>query len=79
MSPEDGLSINYDDTDEESITDEENITDDGCEDVTHPKVDKVAFRAAYNAIPNASKLQLSTGKIVEDVLFEFVKDLDFEQ
>ncbi|PKY46649.1 hypothetical protein RhiirA4_543459 [Rhizophagus irregularis] len=45
--------------------------------VTQRKVDKVAFRVAYDAIPDTSKLWLSTGKIVEDVLFEFVKDVDY--
>ncbi|PKC00870.1 hypothetical protein RhiirA5_365382, partial [Rhizophagus irregularis] len=33
---------------------------------------------AYGAIPNTSKLRLSTGKIVEDVLFKFAKDMDYE-
>ncbi|CAG8520122.1 9050_t:CDS:2, partial [Paraglomus brasilianum] len=31
-----------------------------------------------NIDADTSKLQLSTGKIVEDVLFEFVKDIDYE-
>ena len=44
-----------------------------------PKVDKVAFRMAYEAIPDNSKLRLSTDTIVEDVLFEFAKDMDYEQ
>ncbi|EXX68108.1 hypothetical protein RirG_108020 [Rhizophagus irregularis DAOM 197198w] len=43
----------------------------------HKEVDKVAFRVAYDAIPDTSKLWLSTGKIVEDVLFEFAKDVDY--
>ncbi|CAG8479899.1 8653_t:CDS:2 [Paraglomus occultum] len=59
--------------DEESDTDNEDE-----EDNSPPKVDKVAFREAHGAIPHYSKLRLSTGKIVEDVLFEFAKDLDYE-
>ncbi|RHZ46207.1 hypothetical protein Glove_629g20 [Diversispora epigaea] len=43
-----------------------------------PKVDKVAFCKAHDSIPNTTKLKLSTGKIVEDVLFEFAKDMDYE-
>ncbi|CAB5365782.1 unnamed protein product [Rhizophagus irregularis] len=60
-------------------SDEESVADDVDEDEdTPPKVDKVAFRMAYGAIPNTSKLRLSTGKIVEDVLFKFAKDMDYE-
>lgn len=33
---------------------------------------------AYSAIPDTSKLRLNTGKIVEDVLFKFAKDMDYE-
>ncbi|CAG8697666.1 936_t:CDS:2, partial [Funneliformis caledonium] len=40
---------------------------------------EVAFRMAYDAIPETSKLRLSsTGRIVEDILFEFAKDMDYE-
>src|SRR5688572_5020834 len=64
-------------SEDESDTDEENDTGDKDEeDDTPPKVDKVAFRMAYEAIPDDSKLRLSTGTIVEDVLFEFAKDMD---
>ncbi|CAG8505091.1 9773_t:CDS:2 [Gigaspora rosea] len=53
--------------------------DDRDEEVdTLSKVDKVAFHIAYESIPNTSKLQLSTGTIVEDVLFEFAKDMNYE-
>jgi hypothetical protein len=65
-------SLDYDETDEENI--------DGDEDEdTPPKVDKVFFRKMHDAIPDTAKLRLSTGKIVEDVLFEFAKDMDYEQ
>ncbi|CAG8530416.1 17627_t:CDS:10, partial [Acaulospora morrowiae] len=43
-----------------------------------PKIDKVAFRKSHDAIPDTTKLKLSTGKIVEDVLFDFCKDMDYE-
>ncbi|CAI2192803.1 19295_t:CDS:10, partial [Funneliformis geosporum] len=66
-------------SEDESDTDEENDTGDKDEeDDTPPKVDKVAFRMAYEAIPDDSKLRLSIGTIVEDVLFEFAKDMDYE-
>ncbi|CAG8723892.1 35659_t:CDS:2 [Gigaspora margarita] len=66
-------------SEDEPDTDEENNVDDRDEyDDTPPKVDKVAFRMAYEAIPDTSKLRLSTGTIVEDVLFEFAKDMDYE-
>ncbi|RIA83882.1 hypothetical protein C1645_860121 [Glomus cerebriforme] len=73
-----------DDTDKEndkdlaSAIEEDSIKNDSTEDNHHPKVNKVAFRKAYNLIPNDSKLQLRTGKIVEDVLFNYVKDIDDE-
>ncbi|CAI2189013.1 15020_t:CDS:2, partial [Funneliformis geosporum] len=39
----------------------------------------VAFWMAYDAIPETSKLRLSsTDRIVEDILFEFAKDMDYE-
>ena len=61
-------------------SDEENITDDIEEDTdTPPRVDKIAFHKLHNTIPNDAKLKLSTGKIVEDVLFGFAKDMDYEQ
>ncbi|RHZ44567.1 hypothetical protein Glove_718g6 [Diversispora epigaea] len=43
-----------------------------------PKIDKVSFCKAHNAIPDTVKLKLSTGKIVEDVLFKFCKDMNYE-
>lgn len=65
--------------DEKFNSDGENITDDIDEDTdTPPKVDKIAFHKMHNAIPNDTKLKLSTGKIVENVLFEFAKDMDYE-
>ena len=67
-------ALDYDETDEENVADDINEDND-----TPPKVDKVAFRMAYDAIPDSSKLRLSTGKIVEDVLFKFAKDMDYEQ
>ncbi|CAG8504367.1 10506_t:CDS:2, partial [Scutellospora calospora] len=42
------------------------------------KIDKVAFWKTHNAIPDTTKLKLSTGKIVEDILFNFCKDMDYE-
>ncbi|RIA85121.1 hypothetical protein C1645_741827 [Glomus cerebriforme] len=45
---------------------------------TLPKVNKVAFRIAYDAISDSSKFHLSTGTVVEDVLFKFCKDMKHE-
>ncbi|CAG8586769.1 1076_t:CDS:2, partial [Ambispora gerdemannii] len=66
------------DTDE-STSDEliEDNDDLDCNDP--PKIDKVAFRKTHDAIPDITKLKLSTGKIVEDILFNFCKDMDYEQ
>ncbi|CAJ0767641.1 3534_t:CDS:2, partial [Entrophospora sp. SA101] len=38
----------------------------------------MVFRKTHDAIPDTSKLKLSTGKIVEDILFNFSKDMDYE-
>ncbi|CAI2184769.1 8552_t:CDS:2 [Funneliformis geosporum] len=73
VSSEDEPSLDYDDAGEENDTSDRDEEDD-----TPPKVDKVAYRLAYDAIPDTSKLRLSTGKIVEDVLFEFAKEMDYE-
>ncbi|CAG8836109.1 5247_t:CDS:2, partial [Gigaspora margarita] len=61
------------------ISENENFgcNDDYKED-THPKIDKKFFREAHKPIPNSLKMWLSTGKIVEDVLFNFCKNMDYE-
>ncbi|RGB21728.1 hypothetical protein C1646_731896 [Rhizophagus diaphanus] len=43
-----------------------------------PKINKTAFHEAYKSIPDSSKMRLSTGKIVEDVLFDFCRNMDYE-
>ncbi|CAG8682391.1 6863_t:CDS:2, partial [Ambispora gerdemannii] len=64
-------------TSDESASDTD-ASEDNINEKDPPKIGKTAFRKAYNAIPNSTKLQLSTGRIVEDILFEFVKDMDYE-
>ncbi|KAF0488436.1 c2h2-type zinc finger transcription factor [Gigaspora margarita] len=61
------------------ISENENFgcNDDYKED-THPKIDKKFFREVHKPIPNSSKMWLSTGKIAEDVLFNFCKNIDYE-
>jgi hypothetical protein len=39
----------------------------------------LAFREAHHAIPDNAKMHLKSGKIVEDVLFDFAKDMEHEQ
>ncbi|CAG8507379.1 26393_t:CDS:2 [Dentiscutata erythropus] len=59
--------------------DEESVVDNVNEDKnTPPKVAKVVFQIAYGAIPDTSKLQLSMGKFVIDVLFNFAKDMNYK-
>ncbi|CAG8736910.1 13592_t:CDS:10, partial [Acaulospora morrowiae] len=84
------ISVFEDDDDSEDESDDDSdytpsddlldyiVYEDDKDEDTSPKVDKVAFREAHNAIPDTTKLRLSTGKIVEDVLFEFAKDMDCE-
>ena len=62
----------------EDVSEEDN-KNDSTEDDEPPNINKVAFRKTYNSIPNDSKLRLRTGKIVEDVIFDYVEDMDHEQ
>ncbi|KAF0530556.1 c2h2-type zinc finger transcription factor [Gigaspora margarita] len=66
----------------ESVNDElvesEYETDENKCDKAPPKIDKLAFHEAHNAIPDASKMRLKSGRVVEDVLFNYVKDKDYE-
>lgn len=68
-----GTKILSSDNESSLVHEEDNITntDDRYEDEedTPPKVDKAAFRKAHDIIPDSTKLRLSTGKVVEDVLF----------
>ncbi|CAG8639785.1 20349_t:CDS:2, partial [Dentiscutata erythropus] len=43
------------------------------------KINKSAFHEAHNAIPNNAKMRLKSGRIVEDILFNYVKDKDYEE
>ncbi|CAG8600424.1 11578_t:CDS:10, partial [Acaulospora morrowiae] len=52
--------------------------DENKDDEGPPKIDKLAFREAHHAIPDNAKMHLKSGKIVEDVLFDFAKDMEHE-
>ncbi|CAH1769642.1 11055_t:CDS:2, partial [Entrophospora sp. SA101] len=68
---EDGVeSEEYEKEDQESNENEKE---------TCVKVDKNAFRLAFEKTPESSKLKLTSGKVVEDILFNYVKDHDYEQ
>ncbi|CAG8613141.1 5874_t:CDS:2, partial [Ambispora leptoticha] len=71
-------SVSDDDDSKESASDTD-ASEDNINGKDLPKIDKTAFCKTYYAIPNSTKLQLSTGRIVEDILFEFAKDMDYEQ
>ncbi|CAG8682752.1 11341_t:CDS:10, partial [Gigaspora rosea] len=66
------------DTDESTSASDTDASKDNINEKDSPKIDKTAFCKAHYAIPNSSKLQLNTGRIVEDILFEFAKDMDYE-
>ncbi|RHZ45874.1 hypothetical protein Glove_645g35 [Diversispora epigaea] len=67
-------------TSDESIEDNDNLdcNNDHVSKKDPPKIDKVAFRKTHDAIPDTTKLKLSTEKIVEDILFNFCKNMDYE-
>ncbi|CAG8789364.1 1639_t:CDS:2, partial [Racocetra fulgida] len=52
--------------------------EDEC-DKSPPKIDKSAFCKAHSAIPDNTKMRLKSGRMVEDVLFDYVKDKDYEE
>ncbi|CAG8645615.1 16362_t:CDS:2 [Funneliformis caledonium] len=63
------------------VEDHENQNDGGNDDIdkdTRAKVDKEAFRQSFEKIPETEKLKLSSGRVVEDILFNYVKDNDYE-
>ncbi|CAG8584893.1 2685_t:CDS:10 [Diversispora eburnea] len=68
------------DTDKSTSEDDDDLdcNNDHISKKDSPKIDKVAFQKTHDAIPDTVKLKLSTGKIVEDVLFKFCKNKDYE-
>ncbi|CAI2192695.1 5983_t:CDS:2, partial [Funneliformis geosporum] len=42
------------------------------------KIDKNEFVQAFDKIPESSKLKLNSGRVVENVLFNYIKDNDYE-
>ncbi|CAB5208082.1 unnamed protein product [Rhizophagus irregularis] len=56
----------------------ENKNDGGNDDVDKETCAKVAFRQSFEKIPETTKLKLSSGRVVEDLLFNYVKDNDYE-
>ncbi|KAG9290229.1 hypothetical protein G9A89_022205 [Geosiphon pyriformis] len=84
---DDDIDDNYESEEEEEEEedddddDDENKTGSGNGDVDkdiRAKIDKNAFRQAYEKIPETSKLKLSSGKVVEEVLFNYIKNSDYE-
>lgn len=63
-------ALDYDEKDEENVADDINEDND-----TPPKVDKVAFRMAYDAIPDSSKLRLSGGTPIGSFVNSFHSSL----
>ncbi|UZO11592.1 uncharacterized protein OCT59_003152 [Rhizophagus irregularis] len=64
--------------DHTKIEDHENKNDGGNDDVDKETCAKVAFRQSFEKIPETTKLKLSSGRVVEDLLFNYVKDNDYE-
>ncbi|CAG8635101.1 9257_t:CDS:10 [Funneliformis mosseae] len=73
---EEDLSGTENDQAESEFTGESESEDE--EENTPPRIDKKAFREKYKSIPESSKMRLSTGKIVENTLFKFCKNMDYE-
>ncbi|CAG8499402.1 5130_t:CDS:2 [Funneliformis mosseae] len=73
-------SSDYTKEGEEEYEKDENYSDDTEEDnenrITQEK--KEQFRKIFQGIPTEAKLVLNSKTVVEDVLFEYAKDLDYE-
>ncbi|CAG8658670.1 11305_t:CDS:2, partial [Racocetra persica] len=66
-------------SDANNISEDENFScNDDYKENNYPKIDKKFFHKTHKSIPNSSKMKLSTGTIVEDVLFDFCKNMDYE-
>jgi hypothetical protein len=91
LIPEDDSFQNDDSQDDDDFSqddgdssrvDDDHKNDGGSDDVdkeTCIKVDKEAFRQSFEKIPESTKLKLSSGKVIEDLLFNYVKDNDYEE
>ncbi|CAB4398083.1 unnamed protein product [Rhizophagus irregularis] len=65
-------------SDDEEPVESDHEADENKDDEDPPKINKLAFREAHHAIPDNAKMHLKSGKIVEDVLFDFAKDMEHE-
>ncbi|CAG8857117.1 33102_t:CDS:2, partial [Gigaspora margarita] len=65
-------------SDNDELVESEYETDKNKCNKAPPKIEKLAFYEAHNAIPDASKMWLKLERVVEDVLFNYVKDKDYE-
>ncbi|CAG8515228.1 12442_t:CDS:2 [Ambispora leptoticha] len=70
--------VNEFEDEEDELAESDRETDENKDDEDPPKINKLAFREAYHAIPDNAKMHLKSGKIVEDVLFDFAKDMEHE-
>ncbi|CAG8788380.1 7739_t:CDS:2, partial [Dentiscutata erythropus] len=58
---------------------EDNLHEESCDvEDEKPKIDKENYMVAFGKIPENSKMKLSSGRIVEDILFEYAKDKVYE-
>ncbi|CAG8448703.1 11723_t:CDS:10 [Funneliformis caledonium] len=71
--------VNELESDEDGSVKSDCEADENKDDNDLPKINKLAFREVHNAIPDTAKMHLKSGKIVEDVLFDFAKDMEHEQ
>ncbi|CAG8583185.1 14404_t:CDS:2, partial [Gigaspora rosea] len=62
---------------EESKSDKD-VLDKSDYETNEDKINKSTFYEAHNAILNNAKMQLTLGRIVEDILFNYVKDKEYE-
>ncbi|KAF0386055.1 c2h2-type zinc finger transcription factor [Gigaspora margarita] len=65
-------------SDNNELVELEYETDENKCDKAPSKIEKLAFYEACNAIPDASKMWLKSERVVEDILFNYVKNKDYK-
>ncbi|RGB37404.1 hypothetical protein C1646_813355 [Rhizophagus diaphanus] len=78
VASSDAIEFEEFESDSDEPVESDHETDEIKDDENPPKIDKLAFREAHYAIPDNTKMHLKSGKIVEDVLFDFAKDMEHE-
>ncbi|CAJ0628578.1 9659_t:CDS:2 [Entrophospora sp. SA101] len=68
----------HEDSEDDEYSEDEDENDKNRQESNKNKINKKDFTNAFNNISNNCKMRLKSGKIVEDTLFEYAKNLEHE-